>query len=80
MKFEIKERDLVNLLDDVIYLEKIMEQIDNNGGELPAFEYDEELAERMEKYKKTKKLKKTHNVLKKCYNYIVVKKERNERI
>lgn len=50
MKVRISKRELSKLLDDVIYLEKIMEEFDVVGEELPVYEYDEELEKRLSKY------------------------------
>lgn len=50
MKVRISERELSKLLDDVIYLEKIMEEFDVVGEDLPVYEYDEELEKRLSKY------------------------------
>lgn len=50
MKVRISERELSKLLDDVIYLEKIIEEFDVVGEDLPVYEYDEELEKRLSKY------------------------------
>lgn len=58
MKVRISERELSKLLDDVIYLEKIMEEFDVVGEDLPVYEYDEELEKRLSEYERKNLFKK----------------------